>query len=151
MEKRITSSKKLNIPSDFSKTLLVVLSYHLLSGQFKLGFNPAMYSVALDGQGMKKQARFAKEAFDNDLRKCDILEDLTANDVRVLVKTAEEFSQARKFSRVFPSPTSHQYLQFFDSVSYYDKLLNAFEAKYSDFYEEGLKFIDKYCQRNLHQ
>ena len=107
--------------------------------------------MALDEQGMKKQKRFDKRTFDPESYMTSILEDLTSNDVRVLVKAAEEFLQTRHFSRVFPSKTSHQYFQYFDTLSYYDKLLEAFEKKYADDYEAGLQFIDKNCQRNIHQ
>ena len=80
-----------------------------------------------------------------------ILEDLTSSDVRVLVKGAEEASQTKHFARIFPRKGSYKYFQYFDSLSYYDKLLDAFEEKFSENPEAGIDMINSYCQRNVHQ
>ena len=106
-----------------------------------------MYKVEVDKESQKKQKDFSAGCHS---RGHNILDTLTSSDVRVLVKTCEEFSQTRVFSRVFPTRTSHSYFKYFDSVSYYDKLLYAFLAKYSDNYEEGLKYINSYCKAKIH-
>ena len=150
-ERRAAACTILRVDNNYSEARRVS-SLVLCPGQFQLGFNPAIYSVSLDGAGMKKQTLFRNTAYaSREAYKDDILKELTSNDVRVLVKTAEEFSQCRRFSRVFPSKDSHTYFPYFDSVSYYDKLLDAFEMRFSGSYEEGLKFIDEYCKKNVHQ
>ena len=121
-----------------------------VSGKTSLEFNPAIYSSELDEESKEKQAIFSNKDFNRDWYKDKILENLTRNDVRVLIKTAEEFSQANNFIRVFPRPKSHEYFRFFETLHYYDKLLDAFEMKYSDSYEEGIKFINKYCLKKVH-
>ena len=121
-----------------------------VSGKTSLEFNPAIYCSELDEESKKKQAIFSNKDFNRDSYKDKILENLTRNDVRVLIKTAEEFSQANNFIRVFPRPKSHEYFRFFETLHYYDKLLDAFEMKYSDSYEEGIKFINKYCLKKVH-
>jgi len=131
-----TACRKLNISPNTCKT--------------SLGFNPAIYCSELDEEGKKKQSDFSNNDFNRDSYKDKILEKLTRSDVRVLIKTAEEFSQANRFTRVFPRAKSHEYFRFFDSLPYYDKLLDAFEMRYSDSYEEGIKFINQYCQKKAH-
>ena len=120
-------------------------------GQYQIGYSPELYSMALDGQSMRKQKNFKRTDFNRSAYLEQILEDLTSSDVRVLVKGAEESSQARHFSRVFPCKGSHKYFQYFDSLSYYDKLLDAFEEKFSEKPEKGNELINSYCQRNVHQ
>ena len=110
-----------------------------------------IYATVLDDQSTRKQKQYHKDVFERSSYKDTILEELTSSDVRVLLKTAEEKSQARHFSRVFPTPTSHTYFAFFDSLSYHDKLLDAFESTYAECYEEGVKVINEYCTRNSHQ
>ena len=116
-----------------------------------MGFNSMIYATVLDDQSTRKQKSYHRDVFERSTYKDTILEELTSSDVRVLLKTAEEKSQTRHFSRVFPTSTSHNYFAFFDSLSYHDKLLDAFESRYSECYEEGLKLINDYCTRNCHQ
>ena len=122
------------------------LDKNLISGPTMLGFNPKVYSNMLNVADKKKQEKFPKNSFERELYKDRILDKLTRGDVRILVKTLEELSQTHHFTRVFPSNTSHQYFQYFDSLPYYDKLLDAFELKYSDAFQEGVEFVNKYCQ-----
>lgn len=58
-------------------------------------------------------------------------DNLTTSDLRQLVIAEEERRQLKRFKRVIPSETSHKYLHFMDKPSYFDKLFDAFEHKYS--------------------
>ena len=146
-----TACRKLNIsPTTCESNQHQTCSHDPIPGKTSLGFNPAIYSTELDEDGMKKQASFSNNDFNRDSYKDTILQKLTKSDVRVLIKTAEEFSQANRFIRVFPRAKSHEYFRFFDSLSYYDKLLDAYEYAYSDSYEEGIKLINQYCQKKVH-
>ena len=151
-ERLATACRKLNISPTTceSNQRQTSASDDPIPGKTSLGFNPAIYSSELDEDGMKKQASFSNNDFNRDSYKDTILQKLTKSDVRVLIKTAEEFSQADRFIRVFPRAKSHKYFRFFDSLSYYDKLLDAFEHTYGDSYEEGIEFINKYCQKKVH-
>ena len=120
-------------------------------GQYQIGYSPELYSMALDGQSLRKQKNFKRKDFNRAAYLEQILEDLTSSDVRVLVKGAEEASQARHFSKVFPKKGSHKYFQYFDSLSYYDKLLDAFEEKFFEKPDKGNDLINSYCQKNVHQ
>jgi hypothetical protein len=55
------------------------------------------------------------------------------------------------FRRLVPSAKSHKYLQFMDTLSYYDKLLDAFEYKYGgDERHVGIERLRQLCERNSH-
>ena len=115
---------------------------------------------------------------------CSILENLNGSDIRVLVKYLEERSQMVglqynsciniltlfnhyqvKFSKAFPSPKTHSYFMFMDSLSYHDKLLDAFETRsavfmiinnyydcfrFGDKIQEGIDYVESYCKNNAH-
>jgi len=137
LERKNAACSKLNIPN--------------VSSQFQIGYSPELYSMALDGQSLRKQKCFKRTDFNREFYLDQILEDLTSSDVRVLVKGAEEASQTKHFARIFPRKGSYKYFQYFDSLSYYDKLLDAFEEKFSENPEAGIDMINSYCQRNVHQ
>ena len=48
-------------------------------------------------------------------------------DVKILIKSEEEYNACKNFDRIFPSCESHKYFSFFDEVTYYDKLLDGVE------------------------
>lgn len=72
-----------------------------------------------------------------------ILNDLTQNDLRILMLAEDELSRSGQFTRVFPSPTSSKYLKYFDKPRYYNILLDAWERKYQDNRLEGIERISK--------
>lgn len=41
------------------------------------------------------------------------------------------------FEKIFPTADSHDYLKYFESPQYYNKLFDAWETKYGDKREDG--------------
>ena len=81
----------------------------------------------------------------------NILEELAPNDVRTLIKAEEELSQTNHFTRIFPSPTSHKYFQYFyEGIPYYDKLLDAWEFKYHDQRSKAIRRLKMLCAKAVH-
>ena len=107
-----------------------------------IGFNSVLYSTVIDNAGIKKQSQYSKTTFDRETYKNNILNELTANDVKVLIKHLEENSQAVKFCKIFPTHDTYKYFQYFDILPYYDKLLDAFESKYVNDIESGIAFVN---------
>lgn len=70
-----------------------------------------------------------------------ILDDLSQNDIRVLMLAEDELSRCGRFRRIFPSATSAGYLKCFDKPRYYNLLLNAWEDKFRDDRLEGIKHL----------
>lgn len=79
------------------------------------------------------ELNFLKSASDG------ILQDLTQNDIRVLMLAEDELSRCGRFKRVFPSANSSKYLIFFDKPRYYNLLLDAWEQRYKNNRLEGVK------------
>jgi tubulin polyglutamylase TTLL4 len=99
----------------------------------RLFFDKRLYTETLTKQDKTKRITF-KTATDED-----ILSDLTQSDVRVLMLTEDELSRCGQFNRVFPSATSSQYLKYFDKPRYYNYLLDAWEQRYKDNRDEGIR------------
>ena len=121
---------------------------NIASPPFVLAFNPINYT-SFAGTSNKKEASYSRQDFDRNSYLGNILDSLSGADIRVLVKYLEERSQMVglqynsriniltlfkhyqvKFSKAFPSPKTHSYFMFMDSLSYHDKLLDAFETRY---------------------
>lgn len=70
-----------------------------------------------------------------------ILNELTQNDIRVLMLAEDELSRCGHFKRVFPTATSGKYLTYFDKPRYYNLLLDAWERRYKDNRLEGINHL----------
>ena len=72
-------------------------------------------------------------------------------DVRTLIKSEEELSQTKNFTRIFPRANSHKYFKYFyEGLPYYDKLLDAWEHHYGNHRSKGIKELRKYCNKSVH-
>lgn len=79
-----------------------------------------------------------------------ILEHLTPDDVRCLVTTEDELARCAPLERICPTPNSHRYLKFTEHSRYYNRLLDAWETRYSDDREEGTRHLRTYCADRKH-
>jgi len=79
-----------------------------------------------------------------------ILSKLTPEDVRQLVVAEDELSQCRGFIRLFPSTTAHSYFRFLEEPRYYNMLLDAWEHKYGDRRQLGIRRLRELCDTSLH-
>lgn len=75
-----------------------------------------------------------------------ILENLTRDDTKQLVRYEDEFSQAGNFEKLFPAKHTYSYFKFFDVERYYDRLLDAWEHRYSDKRTEGIRRLQCQCE-----
>lgn len=115
-----------------------------------ISFDSRVYSCLLSNSDIQKQSQFPRNQKDRKSYLPAILKELTGADVKILVKTLDEFSQLKKFSRIFPRKNSNKYFEFFDELPYYDKLLDAFEDRFGENRDEGIEFVRQYCERNVH-
>ena len=112
-------------------------------------FNPINFTT-FAGTSNKKEASYNRNDFNRDSYLDTILDNLTGADIRVLVKYIEERMQCERFTRAFPNCQTHEYFKFFDFLSYNDKLLDAFETRFSSNIAEGIEFVESYCKNNSH-
>lgn len=80
-----------------------------------------------------------------------ILSDLTPDDTRQLVLAEDELNTSRRFTRIFPTSTSHSYFRFMEKPRYYNLLLSAWEQKYSGLEREaGRSLLENLCLAKHH-
>lgn len=79
-----------------------------------------------------------------------ILENLTPDDVRCLLTTEDELARCSPLERIFPTPTTHRYLQFTENPRYYNRLLDAWETRYCNKRQESIELLKKYCSNKFH-
>lgn len=80
-----------------------------------------------------------------------ILADLTPDDTRQLVLAEDELATSRRFTRIFPTSTSHRYFRFMEKPRYYNLLLSAWEQKYSGLEREaGRSLLETLCLAKHH-
>ena len=119
----------------------------------RLTHDPKLYSLKLTKQEKKKHDIFENMMKTNEtdsLLEDKIIQDLTPNDVRLLIRSEDELQQAVNFKRIFPTSKSHKYLKYFNKLSYNDLLLHSWEQKYGKNREPGIKKLQKYCKERLH-
>ncbi|GAB0087280.1 hypothetical protein DMENIID0001_015730 [Sergentomyia squamirostris] len=62
----------------------------------------------------------------------------------------EELSRCAPLERIFPAPNSHKYLNYMDNPRYYNRLVDAWETKYSGRREEGIARLQELCAKKFH-
>uniref|UniRef100_A0A146MB87 Tubulin polyglutamylase TTLL4 n=2 Tax=Lygus hesperus TaxID=30085 RepID=A0A146MB87_LYGHE len=114
-----------------------------------LCYDSRMYVPELSMKERNKQS-FFREAADRESYLDSILEDLTPDDVRHLVVYEDEITQVGSFQKVFPTPQTHEYFQFFEESRYYNMLFDAWETKYHSNREEGVQLLESKCLEQIH-
>lgn len=79
-----------------------------------------------------------------------ILDDLTSDDVRCLINTEDELARCAPLERIFPAPNTHPYLEFTENPRYYNRLLDAWETKYSKKRPEAISVLSALCEKKVH-
>merc|ERR1711892_266507 len=83
----------------------------------------------------------------------NILENLLPSDVRTILRSEDELSQTRVWTRIFPTPSTQHLLQFVSPPSYCDLLLTAWEEKFGTCLkkrEEGQEVLRNLCNQMHH-
>jgi len=80
-----------------------------------------------------------------------ILDELTPDDTRQLVLAEDELATSRRFTRIFPTSSSHRYFKFMEKPRYHNLLLSAWEQKYSGLEREtGRTLLESLCRSKHH-
>ncbi|XP_065216556.1 tubulin monoglutamylase TTLL4-like isoform X2 [Planococcus citri] len=114
----------------------------------RLCYDSRLYSRTLSPSEKYKHHSFASRIRTEYLRK--ILEDLTPDDVRHLIQYEDELTQLGSFQKIFPTPNTHEYLQYFDAPRYYNMLFDAWESAHHSKREEGIELLRAKCEENFH-
>lgn len=114
-----------------------------------IGHDSKLYSMSLSLPEKTKQNEI--NALQNRHEYLDrIIETLTRDDIRQLIRYEDELGQVGNFEKILPTAQSYSYLKFFTVERYYDRLLDAWENRYSDHRAEGIKRLRRHCEQMRH-
>uniref|UniRef100_A0A1A9VI54 Tubulin polyglutamylase TTLL4 n=1 Tax=Glossina austeni TaxID=7395 RepID=A0A1A9VI54_GLOAU len=80
----------------------------------------------------------------------EILERLTPDDVRCLITAEDELARSKPLERIFPTAETYKYLKYTESARYYNRLLDAWETRYSENRSAGIDLLRDYCSERYH-
>jgi len=110
--------------------------------------NETLYAMKLSEDEARKQSEF-RNLNERHSYLSSILQNLTRDDVRLLMIAEDELYRARIARRLFPKPSMGNYLQYVESDKYYYKLLDAWETRYGDDRSAGRKLLETLSQEFL--
>ncbi|XP_033326033.1 tubulin monoglutamylase TTLL4 [Megalopta genalis] len=114
-----------------------------------IGHDSKLYSMSLSLTEKTKQNEINAVQKREDYLD-QILETLTRDDIRQLIRYEDELAQIGNFEKIFPAQSTYPYLRFFEVERYYDRLLDAWEHRYCQRREEGIERLRKYCEQMRH-
>uniref|UniRef100_A0A1I8NC09 Tubulin-tyrosine ligase family n=1 Tax=Musca domestica TaxID=7370 RepID=A0A1I8NC09_MUSDO len=98
-----------------------------------------------------KHSTFTRKTMEDRNEYIDaILENLTPDDVRCLIIAEDELARSSPLERIFPTAETHKYLKYTETPRYYNRLLDAWETRYSHNRIEGINLLRQYCEDRYH-
>uniref|UniRef100_A0A1B0BDQ3 Tubulin polyglutamylase TTLL4 n=1 Tax=Glossina palpalis gambiensis TaxID=67801 RepID=A0A1B0BDQ3_9MUSC len=135
------------IPMDRQLELAAELS--LPPGQ--ICFDKRLYITYLSRQEKIKHNAFTRKSIEDRYEYInEILERLTPDDVRCLIIAEDELARSKPLERIFPTAETYKYLKYTESARYYNRLLDAWETRYSENRSAGIDLLRDYCSERYH-
>ncbi|XP_063243169.1 tubulin monoglutamylase TTLL4-like isoform X3 [Bacillus rossius redtenbacheri] len=113
-----------------------------------LCFDRRLYTMLLSQHERMKHLRQQQHSRDEYLE--DILKNLTPDDIRHLIQSEDELTQAGNFIRIFPTSETYTYHEFFEGPRYYNMMFDAWETKYHNNRQEGIELLECLCRKKQH-
>ena len=83
----------------------------------------------------------------------NIIDQLLPSEVRIILRSEDELSQTKSWTRIFPASSNKHLLQFISSPSYSDLILAAWEERFGTGWkkrEQGQELLKNLCQEMYH-
>ncbi|KAL4222570.1 Tubulin polyglutamylase ttll4 [Mactra antiquata] len=96
-----------------------------------------------------KHAYYAQRHQDEHVQQ-SILDILTPDDIRHLTESIDEDGRKGGFQRVFPTPSTHKYLKYFETPRYYNLLLDQWVQRFNRMEQRGIGLLQSYCEDGIH-
>lgn len=130
-----------NMPSSLQED--IKKSFHMNGS---LVYQPDMNKPLLKPIDISKRADVLVSP---DSKVPEILDYLTAEDVKHLLKGEDEKAIAMLAEKIYPTNETSKYLKYFDLEARYEEYLtNVWERKYGDCSEEGVRFLTEWMLNN---
>uniref|UniRef100_A0A1A9ZEW7 Tubulin polyglutamylase TTLL4 n=1 Tax=Glossina pallidipes TaxID=7398 RepID=A0A1A9ZEW7_GLOPL len=135
------------IPMD--RQLEIAAELSLPPGQ--ICFDKRLYITYLSRQEKIKHNAFTRKSIEDRYEYInEILERLTPDDVRCLITAEDELARSKPLERIFPTAETYKYLKYTESARYYNRLLDAWETRYSENRSAGIDLLRDYCSERYH-
>uniref|UniRef100_A0A182INZ1 Tubulin polyglutamylase TTLL4 n=1 Tax=Anopheles atroparvus TaxID=41427 RepID=A0A182INZ1_ANOAO len=115
-----------------------------------LCFDKRIYTTGLSKVERLKHTQFIQKDMPREDYLNTILEELTPDDVRCLLLTEDELARSAPLERILPAPNSHRYIGYTEHPRYYNRLLDAWEHRFSHSRAEGIALLRSLCERKVH-
>ena len=80
-------------------------------GISNIGYDGKMYSTMKSEEDLNKHKKFISDELTHDEYIKNILDDISSSDARTIIRSEDELSQTKSWTRIFPTFSSHPYLQ----------------------------------------
>ncbi|CAD5117210.1 DgyrCDS6006 [Dimorphilus gyrociliatus] len=108
-----------------------------------------LWNSSLSSDEKAKHAYYCQRINDEVIQ-ATVLDNLTPDDVRILIDTIDENERRGSFERVFPSENTAKYLAFLDSPRYYNLLLNSWIRKYANNSTSAISHLISLAEAKFH-
>ncbi|XP_045170365.2 tubulin monoglutamylase TTLL4-like isoform X3 [Mercenaria mercenaria] len=108
-----------------------------------------LFSQQLSPDERAKHAYYSQRHQDEQIQQT-ILDILTPDDIRFLTESIDEDGRKGGFQRVFPTPTTHKYLKYFETPRYYNLLLDQWVQRFNRMEQRGIALLQSYCEDGIH-
>lgn len=147
----LLNTVRFNIPPRFNAQQQAELTAELGLPSQNMCFDRRLHVVTLSKAERIKHNTFTSKAITMREQYLDpILENLTPDDIRCLIASEDELARCAPLERICPTPRSHRFIRFTEKPRYYNRLLDAWEHRYSHRREEGIELLQKYCESRTH-
>ncbi|BFF96252.1 tubulin polyglutamylase TTLL4 [Drosophila madeirensis] len=110
-----------------------------------------IFTTCLTAEEVRKHNHYTNRSIEFREEYVDtILDNLLPDDVRCLIIAEDEQSRCQPLERIFPTSGTHIYLRYIENARYYNRLLDAWETKYSKNRELGIALLSRYCKDKYH-
>ena len=115
-----------------------------------IAHDPRLFTREISKADRAKQNKILAAANDRPAYLDTILDRLTPDDVRALIRAEDEYAQLTHFARIFPTQETYKYFQYFAAPRYHNLLADAWEVKYGDCRVAGIDRLEQLCQEKVH-
>ncbi|XP_031617116.1 tubulin polyglutamylase TTLL4-like isoform X2 [Contarinia nasturtii] len=147
----LLNTVRFNVPPRFNHSQQAELMAELGLQGHNLCYDRRLHVVNLSKTERFKHNQYTSKAIANREQYLEpILENLTPDDIRCLIASEDELARCAPLERVCPTPNSHRYIKFTEKPRYYNRLLDAWEHRYSNKRDEGIELLRKFCENRIH-
>lgn len=135
------------------KALMNLVQFHLPPRVKKIIGSPPVLDLRLYSTLLSKKERIKHDKISQIESRQEylneVLDNLTGDDIRVLLQAEDELIVKGPFERIFPTAKTYKYLEFIEP-RYYNRLFDAWECMFEKNRKPGIKMLQSLCIQKVH-